>query len=544
MQVKNLEHKKWEVGAIPIVESVLDKLGFSCIFREFIKNERYVNALEVLIKNLLISPSALYRIPEWVSSHRPRSMIEYELKDDVIGRALDKLFSCDRATLQTKLTLKTVQAYNIDTSKIHNDSTTIKFYGAYKRGSGKAVKLLRGHSKDHRPDLKQLVYNLSITEDGAIPVHFKCHDGNCTDDTIHVETWLNLRGILGVSDFLYVADSKLCTSNNMRKIDREGGRFVTIVPDTRRETKDFASSCHESEVRWLPLTRRPSTRKKGAYDVYQVAEGFYQMSEGFRLFWYRSSEKRHRDAESRKERIELALGKLNELDTTRRRGPKSEDSLLKAANKVLTRYNVEQWIDLEVRTRETEQFKKTTRGKRSPEAMYRRVIKKQPYLVVSKNYANIAQSESIDGIFPLTTNTKLNAKEALLAYKYQPYIEKRFSYLKSDYDVSPVFLKKTERIEALMFVCYMADLVAAIVQRQLRKAMKVNGIQALQTLPEQRYSETPTWEQIQRLFANHAKYELTKSKKLMATFWDELNETQRQILELLEIPIDEYEAIE
>ena len=539
-ELNNLKHKKWEIGPVPIIDAVLERLEFSSIVGRFVKNERYVKALEVLVKNILIAPSALYRIPEWASGFEPENMGGTGLKDDVIGRALDQLFSCDRASLQTQLTVKTVQKYQIDTSKIHNDSTSIKFSGSYKEQSPKAVKLKRGHSKDHRPDLKQLVYNLSVTEDGAIPVHFKCYDGNRTDDTIHIETWLTLRGILGRSDFLYVADSKLCTSGNMRKIDQEGGRFITIVPETRLETKDFANSCFESEVRWLPLTRRNSTRKKGSYDVFQVAEGFHQLAEGFRLFWYRSSDKLRRDSESRKERIESALERLAEIDTERRRGPKSESTLLKAAQKIIARSKAEKWIDVEVRSREVEEFKKSNRGRHSPEATYRKVVKKQPYLVITKNYGNIAQSEALDGIFPLTTNSKLDAKETLLSYKYQPHIEKRFSWIKSDYQVAPVFLKNTERIEAIMFACYMADLVAAIVQRQLRLAMKTKGILELKTLPEERPSKTPTWEQVQRLFANHAKYNLTKNNSPLTTFWDEINEQQQTVLNLLEVPLTAY----
>jgi transposase len=262
----------------------------------------------------------------------------------------------DRATLQTQLTLACVDAYALDTSIIHNDSTTIKFYGAYKAQSRNAAQLKRGHSKDHRPDLKQLVYNLSITEDGAVPVHFKCHDGNKTDDTLHIETWLTLRGLLQRSDFLYVADAKLCTAENMGKIDKDGGRFVTIVPDTRAETQRFAELCYQSQVRWQALTRRESTRRKGKYDVFQIAEGFYQLDEGFRLFWYRSSEKRQRDEQSRRERIEAALEKLDQLQRERRRGPKTARALLNAATKVVQRYQVAPWLNLETRTREEEQW--------------------------------------------------------------------------------------------------------------------------------------------------------------------------------------------
>jgi hypothetical protein len=54
--------------------------------------------------------------------------------------------------------------------------------GAYDGQNAKAVQLKRGHSKQHRPDLKQLVYSLCVTRDGAVPVHFKAYDGNQTDD--------------------------------------------------------------------------------------------------------------------------------------------------------------------------------------------------------------------------------------------------------------------------------------------------------------------------------------------------------------------------
>lgn len=541
MQAKNLTHTKIMVGVMPIIDQVLAALGFADIAQRFLGNMRYAKVLEALVKSILVEPAALYRVPEWVAAYEREDSDSSRVTDDVIRRTLDKLFNCDRATFQTELTVKTVQEYEVDTSQVHNDSTTVKFYGAYKRQSAKAAQLKRGHSKDHRPDLKQLVYNLSIAADGAIPVHFKCHDGNRTDDTLHIETWLTLRGILKRADFLYVADAKLCTSENMKKIDREGGRFVTVVPQTRAETDEFAISCYESGVRWSPLTRRKSTRKHDTYDVFQIADGLFQLREGFCLYWYRSSEKRKRDKDSREERIGFALDKLDDLQTQRRRGPKSENTLLKAAQKILARYNVGQWIDLQVRSREVEEFKKDSPGKPTPDATYRRKVKKVPYLVVNKNYEAIARSEAIDGTFPLTTNTKLNAKEVLQAYKYQPYIEKRFSWTKSDYQVAPVFLKKTERIEALMFACYLADLVAAIVQRQLRIAMKLQKIEEIQTLPENRPSKTPTWEQIQRLFANQAKYQIGDNNgKLVATFWDELSNAQAQVLNLLQVPLRYY----
>ncbi len=72
-----------------------------------------------------------------------------------------------------------------------------------------------------------------MTHDGAVPVLFKAHDGNRTDDTLHEENWQTLRGIIGRSDFLYVADSKLCVSKTLMNIDRNQGRFITEAANAR-----------------------------------------------------------------------------------------------------------------------------------------------------------------------------------------------------------------------------------------------------------------------------------------------------------------------
>lgn len=290
LEPEKLELKKLRIAALPFIDEVLKRLGWRQLMLTGVKNRRYVEAIEAVLKSLLVEPAALYRIPHWYTQNDPSlAPGGTNLGDDALGRALEVLFLGDRASLMTRLTLVTIRVYQVNIDQLHNDSTSIKFYGAYKRQHRNAIKLKRGHSKDHRPDLKQLVYNLTITADGAVPVHFKAHDGNRTDDTLHIDTWLTLRAMLGRSDFLYVADSKLCVAAIMFKIEKEHGRFLTTVPDTRAETKEFAEKCYTASVRWLPLTRRQASRKRG-YDVFQIAEGTYQLAEGYRLYWYRSSE--------------------------------------------------------------------------------------------------------------------------------------------------------------------------------------------------------------------------------------------------------------
>src|SRR6266705_3074349 len=84
----------------------------------------------------------------------------------------------------------------------------------------------------------------------------------------------------------------------------------------------------------------------------------------------------------------------------------------------------------------------------------------------------ISKAEVMDGIFPLSTNADLDACAVLRAYKYQPTLEKRHALLKSGLQVAPIFLKKNQRIEALMFVYFLAQLVCALIERQLRDTMR------------------------------------------------------------------------
>ena len=533
MQEKNLNLKKYRTAAIPVIDHVMQQLGLRKILNSVIVHARYVDAIEVLVKNVLLTRSALYRVGEWTASFDPKLVCGGEFNDDVLARALDCLYKGDRASLQTRCVLAAVTRFGLDTSTIHNDSTSIRFDGDYSVQDDKAVRLKRGHSKDHRPDLKQLVYSLSVVADEAIPVHFKIYDGNITDDTTHQETWLSLRGLLGKSDFLYVADCKLCTQENMASIDRNQGRFITIVPKSRKETKVFADAVLRSEIRWQPVWRKRTRRSSDEDDSFEVADGLWQLREGYALYWFRSSEKMRRDAENRALRITEATEKLGALVTAGRRGPKSEKALLNRALKVVQKSGAAGWVVPLVTVTEVETFKKLTRGPAASDATYRKLLKKQATLTWQVDEVEIARSKATDGIFPLTTNTKLQPIEVLKHYKYQPRLEKRFAFLKSVTHVAPVFLKKNQRIEALMFVYFIAMLIAALAERSLRRAMAEKGLKVIHTLPEERPTSTPTWEQITRLFEEQARYELMDRKRIVKTFNDQLSSGHLQVLELL-----------
>lgn len=525
------------LGPLPLLDRVMERIRLLDHLGEATRHLPYAEALLLLLKNILLERHALYAIREWSAQYDPALVYGGKYGDDMLARALDRLFEADRASLLTRVVLNSVKAYQLDLSQIHQDTTSVKLCGAYIGQQRGAVQLRRGYSKDHRPDLLQLVYELSVTHDGAIPLLFKAHDGNRTDDTLHWENWLLLRGILGRSDFLYVADSKLCVSKVLLDIDRNQGRFVTVLPRTRGEAKEFQAQIEASLVRWEKVWAKRSSRKRRRIDLYEVATGVYRMQEGFRLYWFRSSEKARRDRQEREEKIASALDQLGALtDPARKKKPRTEKVLRRKVDDILAHFAVEPWLHVEIVVDAVEQFRQIKRGRSSVSTLYRKIVRQVPRLIYSRDEQAISKSELMDGIFPLATNTERDAFAVLRAYKYQPQLEKRHALLKSILQVAPIFLKKNERIEALMFVYFLAQLVSALLERQLRNAMREHGLSQIQILPEDRPSATPTIEQVVRVFRPCARHLLFSLKgKLVQTFSDPLSPIQQQILSLLAV---------
>jgi transposase len=156
----------------------------------------------------------------------------------------------------------------------------------------------------------------------------------------------------------------------------------------------------------------------------------------------------------------------------------------------------------------------------------------------------IAYDRKSDGMYPLLTNDRtLTDAQALEAHKRQPTIEKRFEQTKTVFEIAPVLLKNEGRIEALFFVYFLALLVQALIERELRQAMQQEGIAELPLYPEERNTQRPTTEQILRLFSLVQRHSLQQEGQIIHTFNPELTDLQREVLRLLGVPASVYQSV-
>jgi len=557
---KELELQAYQVGALPIVRALLGRLGW----RELLEQAfgppdlrlrlSHVEAALLLVSNFTLSRHPLYGVPAWLGRFESSALglTPEELaliNDDRLGRTLDRLFEIDLRTLTTQLVLAMTEIFGVELTRFHNDSTSITFSGAYrnaptsKRGQ-RRLRITHGHNKDHRPDLKQLVWSLTICGDGALPVHYNVFDGNQTDDRTHISTWTSLCEIAGRNDFLYVADSKLCSRENMAHIVARGGHFLTVLPATRGEDELFRALLAREPVRWHPIWERPSLRRQAdpleCFEAYEDAPS----SEGYRVVWFRSSEKWKRDEQSRQNAIDQARFALQQLrERVGHRQLKTREQVQAAVDRILEAHRAATWVKVAVVEKQRHHTRQAGPGRPGPFTVLLRetTIVFEPVDTVDADAVRV--SAAADGIFPLITDLdaeRLPALEMLQTYKYQAFIEKRHEQLKTAAEIVPVNFKNPERIEAFLFLYFLAITLHGLIERQIRAAMKKRRLRSLPLYPEERKCRAPTADKIIAFFEPLRTYRLTRGGVAVENFADPLSDLHHLILELLGIPKDAY----
>src|ERR1700739_3217980 len=290
------------LGPLPLVNHFIDRIGLEDALDRHVPSDTrcavpHARALGVLLRSIIVEREPIYRQQESVHGFAsgmfgiPGEQMEH-LSDDRLRRALDRLCDAARAALLSEVVVAVGERFGVNFDECHNDSTTISFCGSSRGAAGRKIRgrtapmITYGHSKAHRPDMKQLLFILTMTADGNIPVAFRCTDGNTSDSRTHIDTWNTLRMLAGRSDFLYVADSKLCSRDSLDHIDRAGGRFVTVLPRTRLEDAEFRQWIQTNTPDWTCVWDRPNPRhSNGPRDCWYVFRAPLLSAEAWPVVW-------------------------------------------------------------------------------------------------------------------------------------------------------------------------------------------------------------------------------------------------------------------
>jgi hypothetical protein len=368
-----------------------------------------------------------------------------EVSDDQLYRAMDFLLACSER-VQESVFFSVAHLLNLEVDVIFFDTTSTYFEtepgedgdedededdqddelasGEQPQQTGGAGKLRRlGHSKDHRPDLPQVVIGLAVTREG-VPVRVWVWPGNTNDQTVVQEVKADLTG-WRLGRAIYVVDSGFSGQANLRALRSAGGHYIAGM-----KLRSGMAATEQA------LSRQGRYRDvKDNLRVKEVHVGDGDAAERF-VVCHNPTEAQ-RDRTRREQRLARIEGELERLKIQRERAKtKAErDAHLRGEcalrdHKTLSRY-----------------VRQTKTGR----------------LLIDRE--KIAAEERLDGKYLITTSDpSLSAEDVALGYKQLLEAERSFRDLKGVLRLRPVYHSKAERIRAHVLICFLALVIIRIAE--------------------------------------------------------------------------------
>lgn len=397
-----------------------------------------------------------------------------------LGRTLDQCFEFGCESLFSLVSSQACELEQIDCTFESLDTTSHSLTGEYafddEDSDENVIKITHGHSKAHRPDLKQVVQEIIVSQDGGIPLACKNWDGNSADTAIFKARSKALVDVFKkkTSPKYLVADCKLYHKNNAEFLAQIG--FLTLIPSTISLEKSSISSAINTN-QWIKID-----------DNYQyVINEVEHMEIKQRWMVIYSNAANHRAKKSivrQVERARVAVKKdLFHLQAQRFACQTDAQRAIDKLTKKMKYHQIAEQQLVEYKVYEG-------KGRPKKDAPVK-CIEWQITADVIENETAIKQVIEQKSCFVLATNIdkEVLPPEALLKhYKAQSEVEKGFRFLKDPlFFVSSLFIKKPSRIDALLMVMTLSLLVYSIAQRRMRANMK--KLEA--TIPNQINQEIP-----------------------------------------------------
>jgi transposase len=471
-EIKNIDHLGIVAGLIDeigIVEIINSKLGMDS--REKIVSGILVKA--ILINGLGFVSRPLYLFSQFFDDKAIKILLGEDvesnyLNDDKIGRVMDNLYKYGLNNLFIEVVLSVIKKFQINTKYSHLDATSFHLHGKYNSEDNKAKKeeeeiirerpiiITKGYSRDHRPDLKQVVLDLITSSDGDIPLLMRVGDGNEADKAVFRKILVEFKKQI-IFDSIMVCDSALYSQENLKLIEHL--KWISRVPMTIKTVQKLVQSVKIEEIDEKEKERRATINLDG----YKWKEEMVNYG-GIKQNWLIVESQQRKDSDlikldkklkKEKDKVEKLL---KELKKENFESPEQARYKLKAINKNLKLFEIKEVKTIESKSKDN----------------------KTVYKMEGVGHEKLQEIEiqiKSAGRFILATNLvdkeKLEPEEIITTYKNQQSCERGFRFLKDPlFFADSFFVENPERIETMLFLMSLCLLVYNLGQRELRNTLK------------------------------------------------------------------------
>ena len=417
-----------------------------------------INGLGFMTKPLSLTPNFFENKP--VELLFRKGVKPEHFNRSKLGRALDRVFAYGCNNLFYEIALAVCVQEKIEPRFNSLDTTTFSVSGEYdSEFDQQAVRITHGYSKDHRADLKQVVHELLVAQDGGVPLLMKSWDGNANDNKIMQERSKELVEKFKSSEVpkYLIADSKLYSKDNSQYLSNLN--FITRIPRSNKDEERLVTLSFATND-WVKLDNENS------YTIHDI--NHYNIQQ--RWIVVKSNAARNRAQQQIERKVEEELQLINSFNKKHVKetfGCKDDaEQAIKVVQKKLKYHDIQINISVNVDRNNTTLYQAQ---------------------VISEKLTNIiTQDIEHRSCYTLGTNIaaqELSAQEVIAAYKRQNIsVEVGFRFLKDPiFFASSFFLKKNSRIEGLLLVMTLALLIYTIAQRRARSTLKNND----ETIPNQ-----------------------------------------------------------
>ena len=250
--IESLDH-------LGLVAGMCKELGIAAFFDELLPNQSpYKNisygetVVAMILNGLGFTARTLHMFPEFHANKPLDKLIRNGLKPDhindkVLGRTLDKLYELGVSSLYSMLAQKVVKKLKLKCRSINMDTTSFHVDGQYDVDKDtKAINICHGHSRDHRPDLKQAILLLITENKAGIPLFMKASSGNINDTTnFNQLITAHIKSMKAALNHKYlIADAALYCAANIKKLHEQKQYFISRVPAKLKEASELIKNSH------------------------------------------------------------------------------------------------------------------------------------------------------------------------------------------------------------------------------------------------------------------------------------------------------------
>lgn len=387
------------------------------------------------------------------------------LNDDVLGRCLDALYEADVSLLYQALSEKVVDTLGLTSNAVHIDITSFHVDGEYAfedDEDNKRIQLVKGYSRDHRPELNQVILELICENRAGIPVYMQALSGNTNDQKAFAEvTRRHIDCLKAAQQSRYfVGDAALYTAESISALAQQEQLFVSRVPMTLKEAKQQISQLREEHL----------TALGNGYHGYWADSHYADVKQKWLVLRSEQATKREQHTLERNlfKNSEKEQKQFARLCKQRFACQTDAEQALEAFCQSLkfTRISRSDCIALPVFSGKG----RPQKGQKPERYEYQLT----GLVATCLDKVDIARAQT--GMFILATNDcsdELSMQALLDTYKSQQSVERGFRFLKSpEFLTSSLYLKKPERIEALLMVMTCSLMIYAALEHRIRSALK------------------------------------------------------------------------